>query len=73
MPAQRDLTVTLSAGDAPLSYYWYKGTVSAPNLIAGQTNAALVLSNVLAADSANYIVVVSNSASTATSSAVSLA
>ena len=66
-------TVTLSAGDSPLSYYWYQGTISAPNLIVGQTTASLVLSNVLAANAGNYQVVVSNVSGTATSSGVTLA
>lgn len=67
-----DFTVTLSQGDAPLTYYWYKGTISAPNLIASATTATLTLPSVVAADAANYQVVVSNISGTATSSPVSL-
>jgi hypothetical protein len=65
-------TVTLSAGDTPFYYYWYKGTVSPANLISGATNATLTLPYVLAADAGNYQVVVSNAISTATSDAVPL-
>jgi len=65
-------TVTLSGGDTPLTYFWYKGTVSPANLISGATNATLTLLYVLAADAANYQVVVSNAISTATSDVVPL-
>ena len=65
-------TVTLSGGDTPLTYFWYKGAVSPANLISGATNATLTLSNVLAADAANYQVVVSNAISTATSDVIPL-
>jgi hypothetical protein len=57
-------TVTLSQGDTPLFYQWYKqstdGTTS--TLIPGATNASLNFANVLGADSTNYIVVVTNNA-----------
>jgi hypothetical protein len=66
-------TVTLSAGDSPLSYFWYKETGSTTNLIPSATTATLTLANVIAADLANYQVVVSNASTvTATSAVVSL-
>jgi hypothetical protein len=65
-------TVSLSGGDSPLTYFWYKGTVSPANLIASATTATLTLTNVLLADAANYQVVVSNAVATATSSVVTL-
>jgi hypothetical protein len=57
-------TVTLSQGDTPLYYQWYKQSAdtltSTPILSA--TNSSLVLPSVLGADSTNYIVVVTNNA-----------
>jgi hypothetical protein len=57
-------TVTLSQGDTPLYYQWYKQSAdtltSTPILSA--TNSSLVLHDVLGADSTNYIVVVTNNA-----------
>ena len=75
------ITVTLSAGDAPFTYYWYKGGAgySNPTLISTVATSALTntltLSNVLKADSAySYWVVVSNGITpNATSAEVSLA
>ncbi|HZI31254.1 MAG TPA: immunoglobulin domain-containing protein, partial [Candidatus Binatia bacterium] len=72
-----NFTVTLSMGDSPFTYYWYKETASTTNLIAtiatNTSTGTLTLSNVLAADAANYQVVVSNASTfTATSSVVSL-
>ena len=58
--------LTLSAramGNRPLSYQWYSNTVE----VAGATTASLTLSNLTAADSAGYTVVVSNSEGAATS------
>ena len=55
-----------------MTYYWYKGVISTPNLIASATTATLSLPSVLAADAANYQVIVSNVSGTATSSIVSL-
>lgn len=70
-------TVSLSAGDTPLTYFWYKETASGTNLISAVTTntstGTLVLPNVLLADAANYQVIVSNmSTLTATSAVVSL-
>lgn len=66
-------TVTLSQGDSPLSYFWYKETASSTNLIASATTATLTLTNVIRADVASYQVVVSNASTlTATSAVVSL-
>lgn len=64
---------TVSAtGDAP-TYFWYKETATSTNLISGATTATLTLPNVLAADAANYQVVLSNATPpTATSDVVSL-
>jgi hypothetical protein len=66
-------TVTLSAGDTPFSYYWYKQAGASMSLIPGATSATLALANVIAADATNYQVVVSNASTiNATSSIVSL-
>ena len=70
-------TVTLSAGDTPLTYFWYKETALTTNLISTVTTntstGTLTLPNVLLADAANYQVMVSNvSTLTATSDVVSL-
>ncbi|HZT22280.1 MAG TPA: immunoglobulin domain-containing protein [Verrucomicrobiae bacterium] len=70
-------TVTLTAGDAPLTYFWFKETASGTNLVSVVTTGALsntlTLPDVLLADTANYQVVVSNaSALTATSDVASL-
>ena len=72
-----NFTVTNSAGDAPLTYFWYKETASSTNLISAvTTNTAtgtLTLPNVLLADAVNYQVIVSNASFvTATSAVVSL-
>jgi hypothetical protein len=67
------LTVSAS-GDAPLGYYWYRGT----NLIAntgrffGAATATLTFSNGVSGDSGNYFVIVSNVAGFATSSIASV-
>lgn len=63
-------TVT-STGDAP-TYLWYKETISSTNLIAFATTPTLTLTNVLAADSANYQVILTNSSGSATSDVVTL-
>ncbi|HEY1718696.1 MAG TPA: immunoglobulin domain-containing protein [Verrucomicrobiae bacterium] len=70
-------TVTLSQGDAPLNYFWYKETASSTNLISNVTSSAstntLTLPNVLFPDAANYQAVVSNASTlTVTSDIVSL-
>lgn len=65
-------TVTVSAGDQPLGFFWYKEQGATTNNIAGQTNATLTLANVLMTDTASYQVIVSNAYGTATSSIVSL-
>ena len=72
-----NFTVTMSAGDTPLTYYWYKETASATNLISTVTSSSstniLTLPNVLFPDAANYQAVVSNASTfTATSTVVSL-
>ena len=74
--AQTTAIFTVSVyGTAPFSYQWVKnGTNNLSNggNISGATNATLVVSNALAADTANYTVVVSNAATTVTSSVAAL-
>ena len=60
-----------STGDAP-TYSWYKETASSTNLIADATTATLTLTNVLAANAANYQVVLANASGMATSDVVTL-
>jgi hypothetical protein len=72
-----NFTVTNSAGDIPLSYFWYKETASSTNLVSvvttNTTAGTLTLPNVLLADAANYQAVVSNASYvTVTSAVVSL-
>jgi hypothetical protein len=55
---------TRATGNRPLSYQWYSNTVE----LAGATTASLTLSNLTAADSAAYTVLVSNSEGAVTSS-----
>lgn len=64
------ITVT-STGDAP-TYFWYKETATETNLISGATTATLTLANVLAADAANYQVVLTNASGAATSDVVTV-
>jgi PA14 domain/Concanavalin A-like lectin/glucanases superfamily/Chitobiase/beta-hexosaminidase C-terminal domain/Immunoglobulin I-set domain len=64
-------TVTISAavsGLAPFQYQWQSNGVN----LASATNATLVISNTVVADSANYDVVVSNSSGTNQSSTLVL-
>ena len=56
-------------GTAPLAYQWYS---SDPNLLSGQTNTSLVLSNVQHGQAPGYFVVVSNAAGMATSQVAQL-
>lgn len=56
-------------GSSPLAYQWQKNGTG----IAGATANTLTLTNVAAADAANYTVVVSNATSTVTSAAAALA
>ncbi len=62
-------TVT-ATGDAS-AYFWYKETATT-NLIPSATTATLTLSNILAADTANYHVILSNVYGMSTSAVVSL-
>jgi hypothetical protein len=67
--AGQSATFTVVAtGTAPLSYQWSKAATT----IAGATTATLSLPNAQAADAANYSVVVTNSAGSATSVAATL-
>jgi hypothetical protein len=65
-------------GSSPLSYQWYRDNLPLPiggqtNLTIGATNASLVLNPAKGSDSsANYYVVITNSAGSVTSSVVSL-
>ena len=64
-------TITFTAaarGTAPLSYQWEKNGVA----ILGQTTLSLTLSNVTAADSGFYSILVSNSAGSTNSTAAAL-
>ncbi len=68
-------TFTVGAnGTAPFGYQWYKGAspLADGGNISGANAVTLTVSGVTAADVANYSVVVSNSAGTATSNAASL-
>ncbi len=61
-----------STGD-PATYYWYKATAVSTNLIPSATGTTLTLTNVLAANTAGYFVVLSNATPPmATSSVVTL-
>jgi alpha-tubulin suppressor-like RCC1 family protein len=66
-----DATFTVTAtGTMPLGYQWY---FNGANLLAGATNASLVLTNVSSTNAGNYLVVVSNQVGTVTSSNAVLA
>lgn len=54
----------VATGTAPLTYQWYKSG----SILSGATSASLTLSNVTTASAGNYIVIVSNSAGSVTSS-----
>ena len=58
----------VASGTTPLSYQWKKNG----GTIVGATSATLTLNNVTTADAGGYVVVVSNSAGSATSTAASL-
>jgi hypothetical protein len=71
--ASTTATFTVAAsGTAPFAYQWTKITATTTNTLAdggnvsGSTNATLVLSNLLAADQAEYVVTVSNPAGSST-------
>ncbi len=65
-------TAIVSGGTAPFSYQWTKITAAATNLlsdmgnISGSTSNVLTISNVLAADQAEYVVVATNAAGSVT-------
>jgi hypothetical protein len=70
-------TAEYSGGDAPITNYWYLGTVTPANLVFTSTNATtlsnatLVLANVGGANAGTYTLVASNAtAPTASASAV---
>ena len=70
--AGTDVTFTVVAsGSAPLAYQWRKGGTPISGNASANT-ATLALSNVQAADIGNYDVVVTNSVSSATSTAATL-
>ena len=58
-----------AAGTAPLSFQWYRNSLTA---IPGATGASLTLAAVAASDAGNYTVTVSNAAGSATSTAAVL-
>jgi predicted extracellular nuclease len=64
----------MASGTTPLTYQWRKGgsPLSDGGNISGATTATLTITNVSAADAANYDVVVTNSADSATSNSVAL-
>ena len=64
----------VAAGTAPLAYQWRKNGTPLANggIVSGATNANLTLAGVLAADAANYTVVVTNTAGSVTSLVASL-
>jgi len=64
--------LTANSGNPAASNYWYKITGSTTNLIPSATTTILTLNNVLAADTASYFAVLSNSYGMATSDVVSL-
>ena len=73
--AGKTATFTVAAsGTAPLGYFWSKGGAPLANggTLSGASTATLTISNVAAGDAGNYSVVVSNSVSTATSTAAAL-
>jgi len=55
-----------------LSYQWYHVTGTSTNLLVGQTNATLMITNVQRTDAGWYYVVVSDSAHTVTSAMAQL-
>lgn len=63
-----------ASGTAPLAYQWRKGgnPLSDAGNVSGATSATLTLTNVQAADQADYDVVVTNSAGSDTSAAATL-
>src|ERR1035441_9247558 len=62
------LSVTLTGG-LPYGYQWWK---NGTNLLAGATGASLTMLNLQVTDSGNYIVVVTNTAGSITSSVASV-
>ena len=63
---QARMSVT-ATGLPTLSYQWYKNTVSAGTLVAGQTAATLTIANAQLSDAGNYLCVVTNTYGNATS------
>jgi hypothetical protein len=57
----------LAGGAAPLSYQWYF-----TNAIPGATNASIFFTNLVATNSGNYFVIVTNAAGSATSAVATL-
>ncbi|NOS70319.1 MAG: hypothetical protein HOP33_10355 [Verrucomicrobia bacterium] len=58
----------IAAGDAPLRYFWRKGTTA----LTGRTNSTLVLTNLQPSDAGGYSVIVSNAGGTVTSQTAQL-
>ena len=72
LPGATAILSVLAGGSAPLSYQWYLNTLNTTNLLAGQTNAGLVVSNIQPTQLGWYRVVVTNSAGRVTSRAAEL-
>ena len=66
--AGSSVTATVTASGSGITYRWYRGSQPVSN----QTTATLSLTNVQAGDAGAYVVVVSNSVSSLTSTAFSL-
>ncbi|HEY1662962.1 MAG TPA: Ig-like domain-containing protein [Verrucomicrobiae bacterium] len=69
-----NVSFTLSGGVGypTAAGFWYKIVGSTTNLVSGQTNAILALTNVQASDTAQYFAILTNASGSATSSIVSL-
>ena len=73
--AGKNATFTVTAsGTAPLTYYWAKNGTPLANAgnVSGANTATLTLTGVSTVDAGNYSVLVSNTVSTATSTAAAL-
>ncbi len=69
-----NVSFTLSGGIGypTAAGFWYKIVGSTTNLVSGQTNAILALTNISTSDSAQYFAILTNTLGSATSSVVSL-
>ena len=68
-PGSNALFTVAVVGTAPLAFQWFfQGT----NLISGATNDSIIIANAQSADAGNYIVIVTNTAGSSTSSIATL-